>query len=326
MCVKFCRVVVAFFLLKTAHFFPSNNNKIPPWLNGTRIAFIGDSTMRYQYLTLAYFLEHGEWPDTSPNKPSILWEGSVSGSKLYRSNGAIVGKAGCNISDLDSVYMAQWTQFYQFTNSAFGEHEKCDCYRSNIHNSIENRLYSFRNVSLAYFQYFGDCAWPRGTSNFQNKFNISCRPGMCCRQRWEVAIGDFLSSTLNFFQPTHVILNLGLWKTPHKSLHCRNVSDKKLIRSVNSASSKGFIRSSVKVWRTTPLRSSKQRRAYGLVRATKVKVSPLTERGWSILDAFSHVNLLQRKYGERQVFVDHSHLSPMANVFCAKILLRTLSP
>ena len=97
-----------------------------------RIAILGDSIMRYQYLALATYLKTGEWVPEDLSKPSAVME------KTH----------------------ASWTSFYEATNAALRPHEVCDCFRRepfDTNKICENRYYfdASRGISVSYIQAFG---------------------------------------------------------------------------------------------------------------------------------------------------------------------------
>lgn len=90
------------------------------------IVMIGDSLMRYQYLSLAYWIEHGKQPgdglgSVAKHSKSICSEWSWPGGKQENK--------------------IKWKAFYQDTNSMLRQ-EKCDCYRDKLSWShpTENRF------------------------------------------------------------------------------------------------------------------------------------------------------------------------------------------
>jgi hypothetical protein len=110
-------------------------------LEGQRILMVGDSLMRFQYLSLVTMLHTGVFAEHV--------SGSINASEIFR-----------------STYLP-WMDFYNRTTTLLVPNELCDCYRvENIEaevwklygNTKEDRFYhdSTRNVSIWYIQYFGD--------------------------------------------------------------------------------------------------------------------------------------------------------------------------
>lgn len=102
-----------------------------------RVAFIGDSLTRFQYVSLVYFLKYDHWSDDQEN-PGLL---------NYR-------------------YYGTWSEWMSNTSSIMQPEEHCDCYRMNKPNASslgnwharmnENRYYSDeRGNYVTYFLKFG---------------------------------------------------------------------------------------------------------------------------------------------------------------------------
>jgi hypothetical protein len=84
--------------------------------SGLRLAFVGDSLTRYQYLSLVYYLRHGQW-DEDGNYPNMAAE---------------------------MPFQRDWSSFYMYTNTILHPWEWCDCFRNNPLNvsvMCENRYY-----------------------------------------------------------------------------------------------------------------------------------------------------------------------------------------
>ena len=87
-----------------------NNDPRP---RNLRLAMVGDSLTRFQYLSLAAFLKHGTWVK-STDRPSVV-------DKLS--------------------YGRSWNGFYQYANSFLAPYEQCDCFRTN-NAALENRYFA----------------------------------------------------------------------------------------------------------------------------------------------------------------------------------------
>jgi hypothetical protein len=163
-------------------------------LEGKRILMVGDSLMRYQYLSLVNMIHTGEFPE----KTSGL-------SALYESR------------------FPSWMEFYNRTTTTLAPNEFCDCYRIERHDwkgyqlgSIkENRYYHdyARNLSVYYIQYFGDHFplygdWLPDASTRAFK-----------QEKWKHDnVSEFLSEGVHrYFMdvPTTLVLNAGF----HKNLY-----------------------------------------------------------------------------------------------------------
>lgn len=94
---------------------------------GLRIVLIGDSLMRYQYLSLVYFLRHRDWID--PNQEVKQAVSEQSG-------------------------FLNWLDFYNQTNAMLSPYEVCDCWRNVTFDkyTTENRYYyDPSNDNMVYF-------------------------------------------------------------------------------------------------------------------------------------------------------------------------------
>jgi hypothetical protein len=97
-----------------------------PEISGLRVAFVGDSLTRYQYLSLAAYLRQGRWIDDK-DVPNLVEERQFDG----------------------------WNSFYNYTNNYFQPYEQCDCQRGKyVRKGIENRYFidPERDNALYFFQ------------------------------------------------------------------------------------------------------------------------------------------------------------------------------
>jgi len=155
------------------------------------IVFVGDSLLRYQYLSLTYMVHHGSfYPDDA--YPNILMHTTFN----------------------------DWISFYEGTNAVFGAHEDCDCFRdrNEVERIYENRYYfnKERNTSISYIQYFGDTHPLHGHwSPADNESNHDHRPLDHEFQpyRWQYSIADALTNIAAKLEPkpSVLLLNAGHW-------------------------------------------------------------------------------------------------------------------
>ena len=99
--------------------------------------FIGDSTMRYQYMSLVYFLEWGRWPD-----------------RCTRSHG-LANATPSVVKYVD--FSSSWNAYFLATDSLFRGHMRCDCYDNpnlqpqhttrSCFAKVENRYYTHRGLN-----------------------------------------------------------------------------------------------------------------------------------------------------------------------------------
>ena len=194
------------------------------------IVMIGDSLMRYQYISLVYFLRHKYFVhnDTTPN---ILLEQTWN----------------------------NWQEYMRGASHLLAPNEYCDSFRGNdkftpsIAKKIyENRYYYDirRNIRITFFLYLGDFIsfkgrWVPGdgTSNMS-----LLEPSPCFEYNWEYHnITDFITNHVSKLEPTLdlLMLNAGFW--PNKYNDKGHVLD--VITTVNA-----FVNRSV--WKTTNCKRS----------------------------------------------------------------------
>ena len=196
-------------------------------LQGQHIAFIGDSLTRYQYLSLAYFLETGMWQSPFPT--------NVNEREWRADQGENADPQG-------------WTRFFNGTNARLNNNEICDCYR--VVNgpwrreTAENRYYitqdgSVRVSFLLWFHQQGvrghnltgmnvNCLHNKQTayrhrqaensrSHSKESFVEPCAQGLCqpgtCKDpyHWEGDAFTIFPYVVKQLDPQIVVLNSGLW-------------------------------------------------------------------------------------------------------------------
>ena len=113
-------------------------------MDNQNIVMVGDSLMRYQYLSLVYLAHTRKlYPENA--KPSILWE-----------------------KGFDS-----WVQFFNASNLLLYPNEYCDCFRTTLLEACENRYYyqRERNISISYIAYMGDEVGPKVHGHWSPRSN-----------------------------------------------------------------------------------------------------------------------------------------------------------
>lgn len=120
-------------------------------LRGKHLVLVGDSLMRYQYLSLVHFLHLGEYPpsgvpESKADEPNICMEGDY-----WRLSDEWKEKFG--------ISTGGWPAFMIATSQLFEGTERCDCYRDvfPFNTTVENRYFrnSDYNVSVSYFTKLG---------------------------------------------------------------------------------------------------------------------------------------------------------------------------
>jgi hypothetical protein len=174
------------------------------------VFMIGDLIMRYQYLSLVYFLRRDKWFDPNATANHLVNEKSFS----------------------------SWDELYTSTNSMLAPMEICDCYRDKSKfsvskaDTVENRYYHDRERDnmVVYLQSYGDGIPMHGRWNSstvlrklaaQSSPEIRSSPDNAGfakpnndfvwsfgKAQWHHAIDDYVRD----FAPKHVVFNAGWWK------------------------------------------------------------------------------------------------------------------
>ena len=171
-------------------------------LRGKRIVFLGESTLRYEYLAIAYLAEYGHTAEgwqvpCSRFNSSVLGPNLLFEKNLNATTAAAV--AACTAANSDSITSStplqartrgkhpkvieckpsehSWLKFHRYTAGVLGGHETCDCYRENVFPKhcyrgqdwatcgiTENRVYrgGSSGAELTMFQWLGRGYRPHG--------------------------------------------------------------------------------------------------------------------------------------------------------------------
>ena len=201
---------------------------------GLRLVLLGDSQMRFQYLSLAYFLRHQKFFD--PNQ--------------------LEGHLTNEYTGFDG-----WGDFYSVTNGWLHPFEHCDCFRSNPFyvSSVENRYFfdPHNDNMVIYLQAFGHSSpmfgrWSIDEINHKIRHETPPKPlpqlnatvddMVCNENNWHTVVRDYVAKYDP--KPTHFVANAGLWRN-------RFVKDpqehRALVQSVKDAGMVG-------IWKTTTYR------------------------------------------------------------------------
>jgi hypothetical protein len=172
-----------------------------PWasvracLRGRRIAIIGDSLTRYQYLNLAHFLAYGSWYSASPHLESERQWGSWG--EFFRGSSARLNAAG---------------------PAAF---EVGDCVADPPELRIENRYFVDlgANISLSFRQMRGtltqrghDAEWLNAGCRAPPCAQTGCVPGNCSGAHYTLSSPrQLLEHFASTFRPDTIVVNSGFW-------------------------------------------------------------------------------------------------------------------
>ncbi len=175
-------------------------------LRDIHIVMIGDSLMRYQYLSLAYRLRHGVWFNES------LWHYNLV-------------KQGTFKSPLND---GLWGEFLLHSNNVLHPLELCDCYRQPLpFDVVENRYYydPLLNNSVVYLNAFGHWRRPmKGRilphqvhEEWMNRSSIFRTNAFRERMNLVWNYSDWADTILNYVRylnprPTYIVMNAGIWK------------------------------------------------------------------------------------------------------------------
>lgn len=198
-------------------------------LSKEHIVMMGDSLMRYQYISMAYILKH---------RQLLL--------KTVHPN---------------PVEEKQWPSFNDFylgTNGLLSPYEKCDCYRGDIYWPYYNLALVFENrfwndpvdkTTLTYMHFWGD--ENRGHWSPIEPFNNdSLRVPLkdYIKPSWSYKLPDTLDRIVSKFLPTPsiLILNCGFWEN--------DFLEEDYFNRVYEAAFRNF---KTVVWKTTNYRKSK---------------------------------------------------------------------
>ena len=148
-----------------------------------RLAIVGDSISRYQYLSLVHFIKFGRFPDPEA-KPSFVYS----------------TERGYN-------------DFFNFSNSKLAPFEQCDCYREDKERNLENRYFYDNSTDnlVVYLNKYGKrsvkISVPAQEVDFRNHTYYSGIPSDVEKAAdWGDAIRHLAALPI---KPRHVILNAG---------------------------------------------------------------------------------------------------------------------
>lgn len=295
-------------------------------LANKRIVFVGTSTLRYEYLTLAYFAEYGVWPSDMKQvmygqnqygpTPLVEQEVLFSTQLPWAATSPRQPLQGCKRDDL------KWESFYRYTNMIFNGHELCDCYRhgNDYGNTTENRIYrsASGDFSLAYFQWWGQFSNPHGqctpaaySTGTPGSVASQCRPGEGASFAWAQPAPEFLLSAVKNMRPTHLVMNADWWPVDQLAPSFWQQLAAAGIQAVQPQGGRAF-------WRSSPAK-------FGARQPNFVDTTPLTAAGWQGYPAAEIIAEVQPSWPNHAVFSDeYMHLTPAANVHVVHRFLQTL--
>lgn len=159
-----------------------------------RIAFLGDSVMRYQYHVLAYFLVHRQWPQAE--------------DKL------------CN-----HAHFKSWVKFMEYETGLMKGFEISETYRNDkmccggwtVCDNRQLHIPSL-NATIWYFLWFGNQSSPHGHFSISKGLKKLCKPGHCTehasKHPWMLTPAEFTFKFISAHNPDFFFLNCGLHAYP----------------------------------------------------------------------------------------------------------------
>jgi hypothetical protein len=190
------------------------------------VVLVGDSRLRYQYMTLVAFLKSGNWM-TCQDYDRITPPREDNGTNV---------SPECFLIDHEhhqAMRTESWTEWYAKTNEFINDdphqEELCDCSRRfpfAESTTFENRFFRRRTahgiIQVNYLQAFVDKAGIHADFPPHAPYNVQgrCEPGNCTGPSQEPANTlTFLNQTLPLLNATHVFVQPG-W-TIHPDFPCR---------------------------------------------------------------------------------------------------------
>ena len=165
---------------------------------GEHVVVVGDSTLRYLYLSWLYALRRGKFVDYN-----AAYCDKVKKSLKY----STTGEPGCLWNEMT---WGTWSEFFNSTSSIVDDW--CDCQRAEyapLEKIVENRYGTLlpNGARLTYLQYFvmnmHGYWWP-GEPNELRTIHTEFSP------LWSMPLEDVFRKLLGILRPTIIVLNAGL--------------------------------------------------------------------------------------------------------------------
>lgn len=103
---------------------------VRPRPRNLQLVFVGDSLMRYQYLSLVHWLRFGRWPDTGTHADSLIHAHSYHHEWHPHDD---------------------WNEFFLHSNRLLQPNEICDCWREVIESNTTNQQSTSIEIERRYF-------------------------------------------------------------------------------------------------------------------------------------------------------------------------------
>ena len=261
----------------------------------THVLLLGDSTLRFQYLSLAFAWRHG-------HELQQAEEANMTGNVVQHS------------MRLRGWQQFNWSSFFERTSVMIGD--QCDCHRSGAccfgrTPAMENRFARFRcGAQLTYLQLWGRMpmkgTWWPGHPERERSVHRRWAP------KWTMPAFEVIRKLLPLLRPTVVVFNLG-----H---HLKSALTEPELQRFGQAF--GNLTSTRVVWATTMSCIG----PHPACRPSKLSYDgPATEefaaRDFIVFDAAAHTRNLKRLD-----FRDNMHVGMHVNNCLNERLIRTLWP
>jgi hypothetical protein len=180
---------------------------------------VGDCIMRYQYLSLAYFLEFGSWGESIVD-PQTLEPEQPSWPNRSRNVAATLPESiavGYSLARHPHTGKTDYARFYERSSALLRNNEACDCglhdaatrERAWLQARYENRYYrnARLNISVSFF-------FLKGKFSLHGHGSFDAAPPLRRRSTgsWQHhTLTAALHNVIRPLQPSVLLLNIGLW-------------------------------------------------------------------------------------------------------------------
>ena len=162
-------------------------------MRNLHIVMVGDSLMRYQYISLVHLLHYGKFPESSGHEDILM-------ARTYHT----------------------WAQYFGRLTEVLAPNEESDWIRTDTNSFRENRCYRnpIRNLTVRFFQYMGDTqdiVPIEGSYEFIRKDSNLPASAVSDQGVWcYYGISDFLSNFISTLVPKPSLLVLNAGHHPNK--------------------------------------------------------------------------------------------------------------
>lgn len=275
-------------------------------LRGKSVVFMGDSNTRYQYLSLAYFLQHRRWPVTTTGRGfSIVDEASVFSEPAFSDPGSSMYQGNhTGMRAYSGPWMTwKWHAFQNMSTRSLDGREVCECQMNGM-SGVENRFFQTGRASSgrairASFAWLGRAAnwkidnkavhhsrvgrWATRWIDLKEQVAEVCQDGRCrsTKAYHEEDALTFVNTSLRALAPDIVIFGPGGWIK-------MNEADREALREFMLAVKHLVGPSGRAIFKTCPRGARRDR--HGCANTDVCGDHPIrglaSETGWEIFDFF----------------------------------------